>query len=86
MEVTMATFIHIVNIRFIESGEIFNFTALSKARAIEVALGYLRSVLKVYPDAPSHNFEDIQKYCFHNGVCDIFVDVSLLHEEPAEVA
>ena len=84
MEFTMATFIHIVNVRFIESGEIFNFTATSKARAIEVAKGYLSNLLEVYPDAPEHNFEDMQKYCFHNGLCEVFFGVCLLHEEPAE--
>ena len=82
----MATFIHIVNVRFIESGEILNFTATSKARAIEVAMVYLTSMLEVYPDAPTRSFQDVQKYCFHNGICDIFIGVSLLHEEQAEVA
>ena len=86
MEATMATFIHIVNVRLLESGHIFNFTATSTPRAIEVAMGYLSNLLAVYPDAPSHNFEDIQKYCYHNGICEINIDVTLLHTEQAEVA
>lgn len=82
----MATFIHIVSVRMLESGHIFNFTATSTPRAIEVATGYLNYILEDYPDAPSHNFEDIQKYCYHNGICEINIDVTLLHTEQAEVA
>ena len=81
----MATFIHIINVRFLESGDIFNFTATSKARAIEVATDYLHNLLDVYDDAPE-DFEGMCDYCIDIGLLQVTYEVCLLHEEQAEVA
>lgn len=81
----MATFIHIINVRFFESGGVFNFTATSKARAIEVATDYLHNLLDVYDDVPE-GFEDICDYCIDIGLLQVTYEVCLLHTEQAEVA
>ena len=81
----MATFIHIINVRFFESADIYNFTATSKARAVEVATDYLHNLLDVYDDVPE-GFEDICDYCIDIGLLQVTYEVCLLHTEQAEVA
>ncbi len=81
----MATFIHIINVRFFHSEDISNFTATSKARAIEVATAYLHNLLSVYDDAPE-GFEDMCNYCIDIGLLQVTYEVCFLHQEQAEVA
>ena len=78
-------FIHLINVRFFHSEDISNFTATSKARAIEVATGYLRNLLNVYDDVPE-GFEDICDYCIDTGLLQVSYEVCFLHQEEAEVA
>ena len=80
----MATFIHVANVRFFESGDVYTFSATSKARVIEVISGYLKSTLDAYDDVPE-DFEDICDYCIDIGLLQVTLDISLLHEEQAEV-
>ena len=78
-------FIHIINVRFFHSEDISNFTATSKARAIEVATTSLHNLLSVYDDAPE-DFEDMCNYCIDIGLLQVTYEVCFLHQEEAEVA
>ena len=78
-------FIHLINVRFFHSEDITNFTATSKARAIEVATAYLHNLLSVYDDVPE-GFEAICDYCIDIGLLQVTYEVCFLHQEEAEVA